>query len=302
MKVIFGLGKIKRSLRKAVVALGIFDGIHLGHRLILKKTAYLARRLRKKSVAITFFPHPRGQESLTSLAQRLNLISSLGIDFCVVINFNKKFASITAQNFIKNILIKKFSPLAVCVGKNFSFGKGAKGNIRELNRFAQIYGFRLLALDILKLHGKKISSSRIRALIRSGRLKQAEELLGRPFSVWGSVVKGKTLARKWGIPTANLNPHHEILPPPGVYAVQVVFQGKQRDGVCFVRNFLKNRHNAAACEVHIFNFKKDLYHKDLEVKFLKKIRPARHFSSRQELVKQIRKDIHLAKKILSSLH
>jgi riboflavin kinase/FMN adenylyltransferase len=306
MKIIYGLNQIRRYT-KLVVALGVFDGVHLGHRAILKDVVRKARDIDGTSMAVTFFPHPQEESSLYSLEHRLRLIAELGVDICLVIKFNRAFARITAGDFIKNILVRKINAHYVYVGRNFRFGRGTLGDFRLLKKFSRIYGFKLKVFEVIKTNNRNISSTYIRRLITAGRLGLAEKLLGRPVSVFGTVIRGTSLARKLGFPTANINPHHEILPPSGIYAVYIIFNKDKLNGVCYIgrrptfsiQSLAGRIKNVKHIEVHIFNFNKDLYGKEIEIQFLKKIREEEKFSSVGPLVTQIRKDIKLTRKIFS---
>jgi len=300
MQTILNLGKIKQRFNRPAVAIGIFDGLHRGHQLILRKVVKFAKERRIKSIVITFFPHPAKEESLLSLKHRLHLIRGFGVDICVVIGFTKKFSRITAEEFVKDILVKKFFPEAVFVGKNFTFGSSASGNVKALGYLSNQYGFKLFSIPMVRLARDVISSTNIRAQIRNGNIFQAEKLIGRPVSVLGTVIKGSGWGRLWNVPTANINPHHEVLPAAGVYAVKIKFLGKLRKGICYVGRVSILKSKPRRIEVHIFNFHKKIYGKDLEILFVKKIRNELKFSSKEALIRQIRIDIKKAKNILKS--
>lgn len=283
----------------AVVALGIFDGVHRGHGAILKKAVFYARQHALKTNVITFFPHPGRVDSVTSLAHRKKLISSLGVDACIVIPFTKKFSQISPEHFIQNILVKKFAPRAVFIGENFTFGKNAAGTPELLKKLSRVFGFKVFVIPVLREKRKAISSTAIRVLIKKGEIAKAGALLGRPVSVLGTVVAGRGVGRLWKIPTANINPHHEVLPADGVYAVRVRYGKKIFRGVCFIGIVsLTGIKKPRSIEVHIFDFGKNIYGHDLDIQFVKKLRNVKIFSSRHSLLKQIIKDIQTAKQIL----
>ena len=299
MRVIFGLAKIKK-IPKAVVALGVFDGVHRAHREILKYAVKQARQIKGNSVAVTFWPHPQGQASLYSLRHRLRLIEGIGINICIVINFTPSFANIRAEDFVNDILLDKIGVRYICIGKNFRFGKNAKGDPKLLKKISQQYHFRLKIFEVIKIKYLSISSTSIRRAISRGELKVAQGLLLKPVSVLGTVIHGSSLGRQLGFPTANINPHHEVLPPCGVYAVRIIFQQKRLKGVCYIGT--KPTFKAQSqkhIEAHIFNFKRKIYGKDLEIQFIKKIRNEKRFASVVLLTRQIKKDVFLAKKLLS---
>jgi len=300
MKVIYGVNKI-RKFRKPVVALGVFDGVHRGHINILKGAVKKAGSIKGTSMVLTFWPHPQKEESLYSLEHRLRLISELGIDVCIVINFNQKFAKISAIDFIKNILFKKIHAHYIYVGKNFRFGKNAEGDFKTLVGLSKIYNFKIKVFGVIKIRNRPISSTYIRTLIKKGRLVLARKLLTRPVSILGTVIRGVSLARKLGFPTANINPHHEVIPPHGVYAVRIIFNGRKFNGICYIGcrpTFLSKSENV---EVYIFNFNKNIYGKYLEIQFLREIREEKRFASASSLIEQIKKDI-LTSQRMFSLH
>jgi riboflavin kinase/FMN adenylyltransferase len=287
-----------------VVALGVFDGVHRGHRKILQAAVHKARSVKGTAMVVTFWPDPHREKSLYSLEHRLRLIESMGIDICIVIKFNRQFSRILAEDFIKYTLIKKIGARYIYVGRNFRFGRGAKGNFLLLESLSYIYNYRLKIFAVVKIDNKPISSTYIRKLITKGNLDAAARLLARPVSVLGTVIKGTTLGRKLGFPTANINPHHEVLPPSGVYAVKIILNQRNLKGLCYIgtkptflpRRILK-RDSKKHVEAYIFNFKKNIYAKFLEIQFFKKIREEKRFASSQFLVKQIKKDIMLARRL-----
>lgn len=304
MKTYYGLNKVKK-FKNAVVALGVFDGVHIGHRYILRKCAQKARQIKGTSVAVTFYPHPQGEPSLYSLKHRLRLIEEMGIEICVVINFSRHFAKISALDFIKHILVDKLGASSIFVGNNFRFGREAAGDLKLLENLSSLYGYKVISFGVVKKNNKPVSSTYIRALITQGKLAEAQELLQRPVTVYGTVIRGISLARKIGYPTANIDPHHEILPPPGVYAVKVIFNQKFYRGVCNIGKRMVTIHQQKDkyVEVHIFNFNRTIYGKDLEMLFVRKIRNEmsflRHTDFLASAANQIKKDIQAAKNIFS---
>ena len=300
MKIIYGLGRIG-PFSKPVVALGVFDGLHLGHRNILQATVKKARQLKGTSLVLTFFPHPQGKESLYSLKHRLMLISELGVDVCIVVNFTNSFAKISAQDFIDKILVEKIQVSFVCVGRNFRFGNKAFGDYKLLAASAKKYKFGLEVFDVIKSKGLTVSSTAIRKLIKNSEIKKAQELLGRRVSVLGTVIRGSRLGRLLGFPTANIKAHHEVIPPAGIYAVQVVFSKKKHNGVCYIgkRPTLHLKNSSQSIEVHLFDFHKNIYGSVLEIQFIKLIRQDRKFRSLKDLSAQIGKDIISCRKIFA---
>lgn len=287
--------------------MGVFDGVHRGHREILAAAVNKAKPIGGKSVVLTFWPHPQKEESLYSLEHRERLIAELGVDICVVINFSRHFAGMKAEDFIKNILVNKIAAAYVYVGKDFKFGSQARGGFGLLSKAGKAWGFKARGFRIIKSGGAAISSTLIRRLIKEGRIKAAGRLLGRPVSILGTVIKGTRLGRILGFPTANINPHHEVIPAPGIYAVKIILDKKELKGACYIGTRptigpgprAQGAEKKINVEVNIFGFHKNIYGKYLEIQFVKKIRSDRKFSSLVLLGRQIRKDVKSAKRILS---
>ncbi|RJP29798.1 MAG: bifunctional riboflavin kinase/FAD synthetase [Candidatus Omnitrophota bacterium] len=301
MKIIRGLGRLK-LYKNTVVALGVFDGLHLGHRKIIAEAVKKARHINGTSVVLTFWPDPHYQDTLSSFDHKLKLIGSLGVEVCIVLSFNSKISSLSPSEFISRIIIDRLNASYLYVGRNFKFGKNASGDFNTLIGLAKKMGINVVGLKVIKAGGKIISSTYIRRLIRKGLLSQAEKLLLRPVSVHGKVIKGRAIGRNIGFPTANISPEHEIIPPPGIYAVRVFYGGKEFDGVCYIgkkQSILKRQSAKDFVEVHIFGINKDLYNKSLEIEFIKKIREDRKFRNILSLREQIVKDIKTTKAILS---
>ena len=299
MKILYGVGRIKKLCRP-VVALGVFDGLHLGHRNILQATVKKARQIKGTSLVLTFFPHPQGKESLYSLEHRLRLIAELGVDVCIVVNFTRSFAKISAQDFIAKILVEKIQVNFVYVGRNFCFGNQALGNYKLLAASAKKYKFRLKVFEVVKSAGLTVSSTVIRRLIKNSEIIKAQALLGRRVSVLGTVIRGSRLGRLLGFPTANIEAHHEVIPPAGIYAVQIVIFKKKYNGVCYIgkRPTIHLKKRVMRIEVHLFDFHKNIYGLVLEIQFIKLIRQDRKFTSLKDLSTQIQKDIIACRKIL----
>lgn len=308
MKILRGLGSLRLAQQSSVVTIGVFDGVHVGHGAVIRKAIARAKILGLESVVITFDPNPAKvlsssskAPSLISLEHRIRLIDSMSPDYVAVLKFTKTLASFSPEAFAKNILLAHAGAGEVYVGDNFYFGKAAEADAQELQRLGIRLGFKVTIVRAVRIGRKRISSSYIRKLVTSGRLDEAEKFLGRPVSVLGTVVSGANLARELGYPTANLNPHHEVIPPSGVYAVMVRYSGKLFKGVLNIGNrptFYAPRDQEPALEVHIFGFKKRIYGHDLEVFFIKKIRDEKKFSGKEGLIRQIKKDEKSALAIL----
>ncbi|MDD5348438.1 MAG: riboflavin biosynthesis protein RibF, partial [Candidatus Omnitrophica bacterium] len=237
-----------------------------------------------------------------SLEHRLRLLQELGVQVCVIAKFDCRFAGISAEDFVRTIIIRNLGARAVFVGENFRFGRGARGDAGFLAREAQAVGVVVRLFKTVRFRGRAVSSSLIRRLITTGQLNRARQLLLRRVSVLGTVIRGSALGRMLGFPTANIEAHHEVLPPSGVYAVRVVLGKRTYRGACYIGcrpTFAQGARQAGVLcpdarrrvEVHIFNFRKDIYGRDLEVQFIKKIRPDKRFRNPEALARQIKKDI-----------
>ena len=207
MKVIYGINKI-RKFRRPVVALGVFDGVHRGHRDILRGVVRRAHRIKGTSVVLTFWPHPQKKESLYSLEHRLRLIEEMGVEACIVVTFNQRFAAIPAGLFIKDILFEKIGAKEIFVGENFRFGRNAGADANTLKSLAPLYNYRVKVFSIIRIGNKTVSSTYIRSLIKKGKLYLAGNLLARPVSILGTVISGMRVGRRLGFPTANIEAHH----------------------------------------------------------------------------------------------
>ncbi len=307
MKIHSSLNGIK-PLVGSVVTIGIFDGVHTGHKKIIAETVRRAKALNVRSVLITFNSHPlkvlrpsRTPATLISLNHRIALIEDMGLDVLIAINFTKEIASLKPHEFVKRFLVERLGAKEVVVGGDFRFGAGRKGDIKLLRFLGAIYGFKVAYVKAVRVLGHKVSSSLIRSFIMRGDLAKAQALLGRPVSIFGTVVHGAKIGRILGYPTANINPHHEAVPPSGVYAVRVKY-GEGRYGGVMNIGFRPTLHHEAepVIEVHLFDFKKKgIYGRDLQVDFARRLRPERRFGNKEALIAQIRRDSLRAQKLLN---
>lgn len=292
-------------MKDTVVAIGIFDGVHVGHRRIITAAIREAGRRKKESVIITFDPHPLKMlrphvsvPSIMSTSHRLKFIRALGADRCSVIKFNRSFSRLTPGDFAGKVLAGRFRASTVFIGSNFVFGKRNAGNASSLKELGQEYGFEVKVVPLIRVGGEAVSSTAIRRHIIRGRLDEAARMLGRPVSIYGTVVSGKRRGRLLGYPTANIDPHHEAIPPAGVYAVWVRRGKKRYGGALFIGKRSTFGEKETVIEVHIFDFHKFIYREDIEVEFIKRLRGVKKFTDHAKLIEQIRRDDALARKIL----
>jgi len=289
---------------KASIAIGVFDGVHLGHQQVIRKAVFAARDHEGVSLVITFDKHPQSVLApekaplmIYSLEQRLQTIADLGVDQAWVVPFTRDFATLSAENFISQI-VSSFSLVDnICVGANFAFGSRRSGNITSLAVAGKKFGFRVDGLSSVALDGEPVSSTRIRQMIRGGLLENACQMLGSPYSIQGKVIRGARLAAHLGFPTANIEAAGITLPPYGVYAAQVVFQGQSFRGICNlgVRPTVHVENSRPLLEVNLFDFSGDLYDQTLEVIFGPLIRVEKKFPSIGDLKAQISIDVEKAR-------
>ena len=304
MKIYYGINDGRLKIKPRCVAVGIFDGVHRGHQKILGRVLSDADRLGMNAAVITFDPHPstvlgpkKSVPFLMSLPHRLNFFGAMGFSEAIVISFDKKFSTISRETFLRDCLIDKLGMKTISVGHDFRFGYQARGDTEFLSKEARKQGFKLHVAKPLKRNGIIISSTRIRHLIEKGKLAKAAQMLGRPVSVYGTVVRGRGRGRGLGFPTANLNPHHETLPPGGVYAAWGRFCGTKIKGVIHIGERPTFKDREKALEIHFLDFKEKIYGKEMELFFLKRLRGTRRFKNPKELQRAIRKDIRKALRI-----
>ena len=315
MKIIKGIENLKRSFRNPVVTLGNFDGLHLGHQQIFKRVKQEASKIRGQGVVITFEPHPlkvlapeKFLPLLTPFKKKMMLIEKSGIEIVLCIEFSLTFSEISASEFIENILVEKVKVKKVIIGYNYHFGKGQRGDAQTLKDAGKVFDFDVEVVEPLRVGETIVSSSKIRNLIQRGEVEEASKLLGRNYPVIGKVVGGEKRGQTLGFPTANLEISDELYPKTGVYAVEVVWHQKRFDGLA---NIGSNPTFSAQTskggepfllEVHILGFNENIYGKEIEVYFKKRIRDEVRFESPSLLIEQIKKDIQWAKENAFSRH
>lgn len=310
MKLVEKLEDIKKPYRNAVVTIGNFDGVHLGHRTLFQTVIEKAGEIDGTAIAITFEPHPirvlkkNGQPPLLTLyEQKTELIEKAGLEVLICIRFTPEFAAMSARSFVEDLLIGKIGMKAIVVGKDYTFGKNREGNLALLKSYGQELKFDVIAVDKIRLSDdlpKKISSTYIRELVNAGEVDQASKLLGRYYQIRGVVIPGRDRGAKLlGIPTANIRLHDELCPKAGIYATTVENENKVYDGVANIGYSPTFDDHEFTVEVHLLDFNQDLYNQKIRINFVKRIRDEIKFADLSELTQQIRNDIHQAREILS---
>ena len=288
--------------RGTVLTLGVFDGLHLGHQMIMKTIVERAKATDSVPTVITFDPHPRAvlypenaPPLLQTLDQRLANFEVLGIRQTIVIRFDKEFADLDAETFLRDIVHERLQAKEVYLGKGFFFGKNRGGNIELLKKMSAELGFAADEVPEIRLRGTRISSSKIRQLLAEGKVNLARRMLGRPYGVEGQIIHGDRRGRTIGFPTANLHPHNRVIPRYGVYATANLIEGVWRRSITNVGirpTFAGD--TEPSIESYIFDFDGDLYGDVLRVRFLHRIRDERKFSGIDELKNQIQRDTRTA--------
>ena len=294
--------------RGCVVAIGTFDGVHLGHQKLISRAVELAREAGVFSVVFTFRNHPmsviapdREPLSLYPLEERRRVFEKLGVDFVIEEPFTAELAALSPENFL-HLLIERLAPRAVIVGANFSFGAGGLGTPEFMARRGQELGVRVEEAPLFFFDGERVSSTRIRALLAAGNVRSAGELLGHPFAIAGVVEHGDERGRKLGFPTVNITPvKGQALPADGVYAVRILCpDGQEWIGVANVGDNPTFGGDPLRIEAHLLDFSGDLYGLRLVVRFIERLRGEEKFPSAEALVQQIKKDEERAREIFST--
>lgn len=307
-EVILGLHHLKVKHRGCVLTIGNFDGVHQGHQAVIQALQQQAKQLHLPSCVMLFEPHPqefflteKAPARLMRLREKIKILKNLSIDKIICLRFNQHLASMSAEIFVKQILVDKLGICSLIVGDDFRFGKGRQGDFESLKKLGQQYGFEVHAMTTVLFEGERIGSSRVRNALKAGDFSLARQLLTRPFTLSGRVIHGDQRGRVLGFPTANIALHRFVLPVTGVFMVRVYGLGEKplnavancgrRPTVDGVKDLL---------EVHVLDFNQDIYGVCLEIEFLKKIRDEKRFSSLEALKKQITADVKWTKEAIEA--
>ena len=314
METVAGTNKLTRALVRPVLTIGNFDGIHVGHRAIMKTVIERARALGGESVVLTFDPHPRkvlqpdrAPSLLTTREQKLEALEAIGIDVTILQPFDLEFAKISPEDFVRKIVFERIRPVEVFVGYDFRFGRDRQGSMAALAEIGAGLGISVTVIPEVRIDDLDVNSTRIRELLAAGEVEEAEVLLGRPFSVRSLVLEGDHRGQTLGFPTANLAPENEILPAVGVYAgdFQVLAghaSGRREESHPAVINVGRRptffESGRLLAEAHLLDFDGDLYGLSVELSFRHRLRSEQKFPGPEELKVQIAADIVLARQKL----
>jgi len=307
MRIVHGYRNVPEEARGAVLAIGNFDGVHRGHQALLATAVATGRELGVPAGALVFEPHPREffhpeepHFHLTPLAQKLKLFEHAGLDLAVVITFDADFAGLTADEFVKRVLVDGLGARQIVIGHDFFFGKGRGGTPETMRATADSLGFGLTIIPPVAEDGEVFSSSAIRLRLAQGDVKGAAHLLGRTWRVEGVVVGGAKRGTGLGFPTANIPLPRGTALGHGIYAARVIFNGERHDAAAYLGTRPTYDNGMPVLEVFLFDFDGDLYGKTIEVEFVDFIRADRKFDSSEALIAQIGRDVAQARTILAA--
>jgi riboflavin kinase/FMN adenylyltransferase len=293
-----GISQFK-SLENTAITIGTFDGVHIGHKRILERLINNAKNTGTKSMVLTFFPHPRmvlQKDSeiklLNTLAEKQQIMSEMGVDYLIVHPFTKDFSRLTALEFVRDLLVHKLRVKSVVIGYDHRFGRNRNASIHELIGFGNTFDFKVEEIPAQEIDDVSVSSTKIRNALLSGDIQTANSYLGYDYMVSGKVIKGKGLGKDIGFPTANIQIEepYKLIPQNGVYIVSCQFEGRSAHGMMNIGYNPTVDGTTKSLEVHLLDIDENLYNKNLQVHFLKKIRDEQKFDSLKSLTYQLKKD------------
>jgi riboflavin kinase / FMN adenylyltransferase len=298
-----------KPIGNAVVTTGTFDGVHVGHQKIISKLIEITKTNKGESVLITFWPHPRlvisqnneDLKLLSTIDEKTEILAGLGIDHLIILPFTREFSELSSERYIEDILIEALGTKTLVIGYDHRFGKNREGGIDYLIKHSDRFKIAIEEISRQEIENITISSTKIRNAITNGDVKSANELIGRPYSFSGNVVKGRQLGRTIGFPTANIQvqKQYKLIPKNGVYTTNVYLRNKRYLGIMNIGNRPTVDGIGRTQEVHIFDFNDDIYGENLKVEVLDFIREETKFDSIQKLIEQIEKDCKTAKELLN---
>ncbi|MEZ4853093.1 bifunctional riboflavin kinase/FAD synthetase [Flavobacterium sp.] len=287
------------ATKKSVLTIGTFDGVHLGHQEVLKKVVKQAKELNYESVLLTFFPHPRmvlqkdyDIKLLNTIEEKAQLLAKTGLQNLIVHPFNLEFSRLSAEEFVRDILVQKLNIGKIIIGYDHRFGRNRTANINDLINFGNEYGFEVQQISAEEINQTPVSSTKIRNALLEGNITEANCFLGYPYFISGKVVHGKKLGRTLSFPTANINVEekHKLIPKNGVYVIKAKVKNNEYNGMMSIGTNPTVPNDVFTIEAHLFNFNEDIYNKEITIQFLKRIRNEQKFSSITALQCQLEKD------------
>jgi len=285
------------SENKTIITIGTFDGVHLGHSVIIKRLNTLAQKTKLQSVLLTFFPHPRhvlqiddqDMRLINTLDEKKMLLENSGLDNLVVHEFTKEFSRIQSANFVRDYLVGKLNLHTLVIGYDHHFGRNREGSIKELTALSELYGFNIEMISPQLFENVAVSSTKIRNLLEDGDIEKSNRYLGYEFFLFGKVVRGNAIGKKIGFPTANIEIQNKfkLHPANGVYAVKVILEERVFKGMMNIGTKPTLEGGKKTIEVHMIDFSEDIYGKELQIKFIKKIREEKKFKNLDALKQQL---------------
>ena len=309
MEILRSIAELESLRGPLFLAIGVFDGVHLGHQAVISAATSHARAADGTPVVMTFDPHPlkvlRPQHAphlLTATQHKIALIRDLGVEHLLVINFDRKFAATSPEEFVEELVMHSRPLREICVGHEWSFGKDRRGNLDLLKRLGVQLDFSVVGVPPVLVNGEVVSSTAIRQAVEKGDLAKAAEMLGREYTILGTVTHGDNLGKKIGFPTANLSAHSEQFPPNGVYFAEARVNGVLYYGVINLgyRPTVSSGKSERVLEIHMLDFDRDIYGEDVEVRFMRHLRPERKFESLESLAQQIELDVRRARELCAA--
>jgi riboflavin kinase/FMN adenylyltransferase len=304
MQVLRSTSELSRLPGPLFLAIGVFDGVHRGHQAVISTSADHARAAIGTPVVVTFDPHPekvlrpeKALHLLTATQHKIALIRNLGVGHLLVIAFDKQFAATEPEDFVQELVDNSKPIREICVGHEWSFGKNRRGNLDLLKQLGAKLDFQVVGVPPVRANGEVVSSTAIRRAIEKGDFAKAAAMLGREYTILGTVTRGDNLGKKIGFPTANLSAHSEQFPPNGVYAAEAEIDNEVNRGVINLGVRPTVSGGKRVLEIHLFDFNRDIYGRGVEVRFLKFLRPEKKFENLDALVAQIRRDAEEAREL-----
>ena len=310
MEILRSIPELAHLTGPLFLAIGVFDGVHRGHQAVISTSAEHAKSANGTPVVVTFDPHPmkvlRPREAphlLTATQHKIRLIRQLGVQHLLVIKFDKAFAATAPEDFVQQLVMHSKPLREICVGHEWSFGKGRRGNLALLRNLGAQFDFEVVGIPAVTLgNGEPVSSTAIRHAVEAGDLAKAAEMLGHQYTILGTVVRGERLGKKIGFPTANLSAHSEQFPPNGVYFAQATLDGVIYPGVVNLghRPTVSSGKSERVLEIHLLDFDHEIYGKDVEVRFVRYLRPEQKFENLDALARQIEFDVQQARQLCTA--
>lgn len=308
MQVLRSISELAELPGPLFLAIGVFDGVHLGHQAVISTSARHATEAGGTPVVVTFDPHPvkvlRPKDAphlITATQHKIALIRDLGVGHLLVLHFDRAFAATSPEQFVEQLVVNSRPLREICVGHEWSFGKGRAGNLALLKQLGVTHNFNVVGVEAVTVNGEVVSSTAIRKAVAEGNLIKATQMLGREYTILGTVIAGEKLGRRLGFPTANLSAHSEQFPPNGVYVIEARRSGTLHRGVANLgyRPTVSGEKPERLLELHLFDLDRDIYGEELEVRFLRYLRAEQKFENVEALKAQIARDVEQARESFS---